>query len=503
MVSGFSLPVKRLLYAALLPAGLTGPLLQAQDSKQDSLRALRDHRIADVFLYTGNIAVIPGDNRPDGGFAAAQAGFLSGDFRRPMQPSSSSVYTLSTGGTRSMEKWRFLADFGYQKTYEKAIAWSAVQDPYEGNPFIWADSSRGDWDRDHIKAALGVVTSVAPGLKAGLALSYHIGTGARTSEPKPFYRSRDIALRPGVVRAISSSAEIGLTGEARFIQEENEIGFYSNDNVLLYRLRGYGTFSRSPFVSGERKRRGTEWGGTAHYRKHRGGHDFFVSATASQRKEEVFEGVGRTETTGFYRSLNWGAQVHLSSGAAARGRSAGIVFTSRSGHADDALFRAESASFSGYTLEGTLAAWNTLNGESSLLLWNLIPSASRVIYTDQAAFMRFASTLAGGTAGLTWRRQLTRSAWLRVQPSTGYYAAVSHLFSTRSQQVIIRELIMPDYAYFSTGYAKGACGLELEWRPGRKDGPVHRFSFLPELRLTGNRSSGSRTLLELNYTVGF
>jgi hypothetical protein len=38
----------------------------------------------------------------------------------------------------------------------------------------------------------------------------------------------------------------------RRYSEDNEVGFLSVQNSLLYRLRGYGTFIRTPFVSGER-----------------------------------------------------------------------------------------------------------------------------------------------------------------------------------------------------------------------------------------------------------
>ncbi|MEJ7827477.1 MAG: DUF6850 family outer membrane beta-barrel protein [Segetibacter sp.] len=75
-----------------------------------------------------------------------------------------------------------------------------------------------------------------------------------------------MALRPGITYQVSSNEEVGNTGAAGFAKEENEIGNLTNSsNVLLYRLRGFGNFTRALFVSGERRRYEMRWQGAAHF----------------------------------------------------------------------------------------------------------------------------------------------------------------------------------------------------------------------------------------------
>ncbi|ODS85962.1 MAG: hypothetical protein ABS46_01575 [Cytophagaceae bacterium SCN 52-12] len=474
----------------------------AQDTRLDSLQMLEDRRIADMYSYTGNMAAFLNRNRPDIGFASAQAGFVSGDFKRPMEASSSSAYTLATGGIKTIGRYRFLADFSYRKTYDKRLAWSAVQDPYEGNPFIWADSSSGDWDRDHIYATAGMATLLRPSLRAGIKADYNTGSGARTSEPKPFYRIRNISLAPGLVWNITPSDELGVDGVVTFLQEENEIGFYSKSNVLLYRLRGYGTFSRSPFVSGERRRRGTGWEGGLHYRRSREKYDLLVSAGVSQRNEDVFEGVARKQVTGYYTGTGFKGLLHFSLGDVHRGKAIRILYTRRNGYADDVVFNAESASYASYSVELNLAAWTTAGQGRRSIKWDITPSLGYIAGSDHATGMRFTAAAGGGTAGVTWRRQLTERLRIRIQPFAGYFAAMDHSFSVRNDQVIIQELVRPDYDYFSRRYAKGGGILGLEVTPG-KTRLIHSVSFRSDIRRAEKKQSGSRTLLQINYLTYF
>jgi hypothetical protein len=81
-----------------------------------------------------------------------------------------------------------------------------------------------------------------------MQIHYAIGSGARTSDPKPFYRYRNIALMPGITYQLPKNQLIGITATIGFVKEENELGFFSdnNDNVLLYRIRGYGTSVEPP-----------------------------------------------------------------------------------------------------------------------------------------------------------------------------------------------------------------------------------------------------------------
>lgn len=185
-----------------------------------------------------------------------------------MQLQSFSTLSGETGGYRILKGWTYNGYFSYQKTYETNVAWSGVYDAYEGNPFLWADSGSGNWERDAVKANIALAAPVLfKKFVAGAAIDYTISASARKSEPKPFSRYRDLALRPGITMNLGASQQIGITGSTGFAKEENEMGVYSNSNVLLYRLRGFGTFTKTPFISGERRLDELRLAGSAHYTK--------------------------------------------------------------------------------------------------------------------------------------------------------------------------------------------------------------------------------------------
>lgn len=495
-----SIPVKCL--GCLFCALCSGTLLYAQSSETDSLQAVQDKRIVDHYSFTDNAATIGNDYLPRFGYAKAQAGFLSGDFRRPMQPSHSSVFSLSTGGSRKTGRWNLLADFQYRKIYDDGVAWAAVNDPYAGNPFIWADSSSGRWDRDHIGATIGAATELSQRLKAGLVIDYAIGTGARTSEPKPFYRMRNISLQPGITWKLSKTDEIGISGAIGFLQEENEIGYYSNSNVLLYRLRGYGTFSKSPFVSGERKRKGTAFTGSWQYRKQWKKYNLSVSGSAAQTEEEVFEGVASTQTTGYFTGINFAGKLRLHTGTAMKGKALEFVYENKNGYADDMIFRTESASYLHRSLQAVFSCWKQRTGGRALIQCNLVPSLTYIDYTDQSTYLQFTATTLGSMIELNYRKKIGRKIKLQVQPAAGYYHIIDHYFTARANQVVIRELILPDYHYFSTNYWKAACRLELELGSNKMD-QSHLIAMLADSRWPGNNDRSHRTLFQLQYSILF
>lgn len=475
--------------------------LQAQDLKKDSLQALAEGRMPDAYGVTGNMAFLAATDRPQYGYARAALETLSGDFRRPMEPSGRTVYGVGTGGLKKVNGWTYTADFRYRKTNDRGLAWSAVNDAYNGNPFIWADSSTGNWQRDHIDVRVGVATSFGKKLQAGWQVDYNIGSGARTSEPKPFYRMRDIALAPGVTWRLSETSVAGAVVKARFTQEENEIGYYSRQNVLLYRLLGYGTFSKSPFVSGERKNTGHIWEGKLHYLKRWKAYTLLVHAFASQNEEKVTEGVAVVKESGYFTEIGMGGGVQLLKGSIRSGNAVRLAYQKTDGYADDVIFRAESASFSRHQLQGSLAWWWHGKSQKQLWHWELAPAFTYLDYADNATRMQFTSTVAGAMLRCRWQCALNSKLRLQVVPFGGYYQVIDSSFSVATWKETHRTLVVPDYHYFSTSYGCIGGHLSLQLQP--KDAAyLHTISLRGEMRST-NAYFSNRTQLQFYYTILF
>jgi len=476
----------------------------AQTTKQDSLHILQDSRTLNYFEITNNAATIGLTPFVQHGFASVFANNTSGNLRRPMEAEATNQINIATGGFKKKNGWMYKTNFTYTKQYDKNIAWSGVANAYEGNPFIWADSSVGNWERDHIKTAVSVAAPVVfKKLQTGLTIDYQIGSGARITEPKPFYRQRYIALQPGINWIIAPTKSVGITGKLNFIQEENELGFFSNNNVLLYRFRGFGTFSKAPFVNGERKRKGTDLQATAHYQQQLGKYQFLISGFAAQRDEEINEGVAIQQPTGFFTEIRFGGNANLQTGNAAKGQSLSVSYQTKNGFADDVIFRAQSASYNEHLLNANLSFWKSSIESKSLWQFTLSPEFRFIDNTDQATLTQFTASNVGASFKANWRKQLKQNIHLQLQPFAGYYYTAESGIINQRPNVITKNIILPDYQFFATNYAQFGTLASLEVKQLKTDF-VHFFSVKANQNLaTNNLLFTNRNNFQFNYSIIF
>jgi len=475
-----------------------------QTNKQDSLHIIKDDRLINYFELTNNAATIALTPFAQHGFATVNVNNTSGNFRRPMQAEASNEINIATGGFKKLHGWAYKTNFTYTKQYDKNIAWSGVANAYEGNPFIWADSSIGNWERDHIKAAISIAAPVVfKKLQTGLTLDYQIGSGARITEPKPFYRQRTIALQPGINWLIATNKSVGITGKINFIQEENELGFFSNGNVLLYRIRGYGTFSKAPFVNGERKRKGTDLQATMHYQQPFGKYQLLVSAYAAQRDEEINEGVAIQQPAGFFTEIKFGGNAMLQTGNAAKGKSILVNYQVKNGYADDVIFRAESASYNEHLLQAIISIWHTSNTQKSLWQFTATPEFKFIDNTDQATLTQLTAATVGGSFKANWRKQIKPNIHLQLQPFAGYYYVADSEFINQRPNVITKNIILPDYRFFATDHARYGAFIMLEINKARKN-IIHSFFLKTDNTLAANNILFTgRNNFQFNYSIIF
>jgi hypothetical protein len=476
----------------------------AQTSRLDSLHIFNDQRIIDVFSQTQNPAVLSNFPLPEHGYAQAGASMINGDFKRPMDAESMAQLQMSTGGFKRYKGWSYKSMFSYQKQFDVNTAWSGVMNAYEGNPFIWVDSSAGDWERDHISATINVATPVIFNkMNAGFSVDYNIGTGARSTDPKPFYRSRHIAMQPGIEWQSSAKSSLGMTGKISFIQEENELGFYSSNNVLLYRLRGFGTFSKVPFVSGERKRNGTEVKGLLHYRRQYARHQLSINGYASQKYESVTEGVAILQNTGYFTEIHFGGSADIQKGDAQRGQSLSLGYELIEGYADDVIFRAESAGYTTHRMTGDISMWNT--GADKKRIWQLTfsPSFSLMDISDLATRTQLTVTTLGVECQVNWRKTVSRNAQLQIRPVIGYHKPLQKELGIQNANVITKNLIEPDFAFFSTSYAQIGSLIMIDiGKPGDKF--AHILKVQGEKLLVADYSPfNGRNRFHIGYTIIF
>jgi hypothetical protein len=405
-------------------------------------------------------------NVPEYGMATATANLTSGRYRLPMEAEKTNQFKPGLEGMRRLNEWQINGALTYTKQYDEGIGWSNVYDAYGGSPLIWADSGKGNWERDHIVARLQLITpQIAEKWRAAMGLDYHVGTGARNTDPKPFYRYRLIALQPGM-QYQKGRHTLGISGNFSFEQEENELGFYARDNVLLYRVRGYGLFSRTSFVNGERKRNGWQATGNLQWQYQTlKDKKWLLNIFAGSGEEEVTEGVANPVSTGFYQPIKAGADIVQQHGNMENGGRWQLRYLYHAGFIDDVILKAEAAANYKQQVQGEWAFWKQKNKLHTQ--WQFKPSFTSIEWVDQATQTQLYAATAALESG--WIGQINSSnknKWL-LELGAGYHHNLESFINSRVDNVVISDLIMPAYDYFSFHRLSSNAQVIYQWNTAR------------------------------------
>ena len=187
---------------------------------------------------------------------------ITGDFNRPQLPDSGHLGNFNASGKQQKDNLIWSGSFSWQYQRDEGQQWNNTSLHPDVQPYLWADAGKGRWDRNHFNAQVQVGTTNLSHLNWGGGLFFEGGEADRFNDPKPLYRFRRFGISPEGSMHFSKDNWIALKLLYSSYSEDNEIGFFSIDDPLLYRLRGYGTFTRTPFVSGERQLRSQSVGGT-------------------------------------------------------------------------------------------------------------------------------------------------------------------------------------------------------------------------------------------------
>ncbi len=447
------------------------------------------------------------------GFTQAAATLATGTFRRPQEPAKQIRYGLQSEGLRFGNGWAFYGDFSYQKTNDHRIGFSHGYDSFNGNPYIWADTLSGNWLRDHIRARVGLASPLLGGRwRLGLTLPYHVGQGARLLDPKPFYRFRNLGVLPSVWYTASARWGVGLVAGGLFMQEENEVGGFSIDFPLLYSFRGYGSFSRTPVSSAERRISGTTWQADlqTRYQRKPSGASWFAQLGGAYRQETIRVGVatpvfGGSFTETRINGLVAYTQSTSTSTAQYGGQRASIGGEARFGVGTDPLLRSVGASYQLLTGRAEAGRWQQKNHwfRHNFVHLNLRSFA----YNDQLTRTDFSGFgLGTGYNGL-WRGAMrSEHQAVIIGARAGVEWFPSAMFRALRPTFLTDALTRPDYLIQTTNYAQLGFTVGYEFTPKNTPNLWHRI----ELQTNGQFSTGSpdrtqthRLLAQLNYQLRY
>ncbi|TAE24101.1 MAG: hypothetical protein EAZ92_13670 [Candidatus Kapaibacterium sp.] len=254
-------------------------------------------------------------------------GYESGRFRAPQ------IATAILGGgfdarglkrfggnseTSAANAWTLAGQFRYNRSAHDSVRLSTVANPLNGNPYILADTTGGNWLRDDIQLETSLSTPLLwESLRFGANLFYGVGQGARRNDPRPLFRYRTLGFAPALLWQIASEHSLGAVFRVESRREDSELGFFANDNTFVWRMRGVASYDRIPLVSSQRVTQGVKWAGGVQYAWNE------AQVTASQRRvvlvaeaysrtDSVRDGVAEPQFAGMY--LEQGVNATVSAG---------------------------------------------------------------------------------------------------------------------------------------------------------------------------------------------
>ncbi|SOD13848.1 hypothetical protein SAMN06297358_1273 [Pedobacter xixiisoli] len=470
--------------------------------KADSLVEWKHRPSVFPWLLTGELG--PLDGKQGGNYGSVGLGYenISGDFKRPQEARRIQQYGLRAQGYRSLRKWRFYGEFAYQKLKRDSINFSNVARPYEGSPFITADSIGGNWKADQLKGMLQVAYPAVGRWSFATSLDYLTEQGSRGNDPRPIYRYLDMEISQSLSYQLGKQSRLTLRGGYRRLTETIETGQVSRNNSKLYSLRGYGTYDFVPVVSASRYNHGSAMKGGLLFMQQNEIDVWLLGGDVSFLAQDAEEGISEDPVTKVLSPLLVGGydemQFHAYGGYQRSKPSGGWSFnfdaTLKDGKAFDPRF-------------------NGVNAER--FLWNIVTQAAywkpranggqwRLAYHTHTGYLNHYEFMTGTDwdalnfeqlLELDWRFGLRKSASVSVVPSMGYSFPLKDALSIARPTVISNLLEVPDHAIMSSSYLLAGMGTSVTFPVNKQ---WYRLTASYELRSTKNALQRNHAKISLN-----
>lgn len=443
----------------------TGSVPASAQSRTDSLFLVQQGLTGIHWRLSGNPVHLGDMKSPDYAEAGLFYSRVGGRFRRPQEALRAYDGGFGGEGLSSWKDWKFYGRFSYSKHRRDSIRFSNAARPYDGNPFLTADSVGGDWRGDRLDARLQAMLPAYGKIRPAVRIDYETEQSARRNEPKPLYRYLVYRVQPAIAFRLSGKTSLSVTGAYQRKSETTETGFFSNTNPPLYSLRGYGTFSRGPVVTAERYTSGWGWEAGADLRRKSGRRVLSAGATLGYRTEDVNDGVSAPVFVGGLDETSGRFFAALETQSGLEGWSAGVSGWFRDGKGYDAVFQAVNPAyyFSGLSAQ---AGWWKQRRPGTWMAINLYPAITYTNYFESIARTNWTSVMLQSDVALTLQHTVSDTWTLLVSPGIGYrHNLQSDLVINRPTPISFL-LVRPDFDVNSADSMKGAFAAGADLRAG-------------------------------------
>lgn len=384
---------------------------------------------------------------------------FTGDFNRPQLPDSGHIGNFNASGKQQKDNFIWRGSFSWQYQRDEGQQWNNTSLHPDVQPYLWADAGTGRWDRNHFNANVQVGTTNLSPFNWGGGLIFEGGEGDRFNDPKPLYRFRRLGVSPEGSMHFSQDNWIAVKLLYTSYSEDNEIGFFSIDDPLLYRLRGYGTFTRTPFVSGERQLRSQKLGGSIRWLIP---NNRAVQLAGSSTWGEAKEGISIVTDGGKWQTLQADFSLEKSWQNVLHQKSLSLTGSIRENEGTDAVFQAINA-----RLQTAQAAirWSMATLNSTAALHWQVQAETALTHRLQEDLATFTEAKVNSLpVGINLGAILDKHSVSPFVMVSAYYYQVLYSDLQIGRENAFTELILPDFEFLGASAYTAKLMGGINWK---------------------------------------
>lgn len=233
----------------------------------NSFNTFRLIKSGNSWLETGNSAGLA-FNQPNSNISFdAGPDHGDGDYHRIREGSKYNDYSFATESYQSLKNNIFLyGKFNFHSLDETGGQWNGTYDPYNGNPYILADSVSGTtYHKQNYNLEGGIGYKLNERISLGCGVNYYVAVGAKQKDPRPQNTYMRFSINPSLILH-RANYKLGVDIGYRNLKEEIEYKVSRlNFSPTFFMFKGFGFYSKDigtgfyRFLSGNEFFGGVQW----------------------------------------------------------------------------------------------------------------------------------------------------------------------------------------------------------------------------------------------------
>lgn len=248
--------IKYNLLIGLLLFGSAGISAQTEDNKEESIAQLDLYQRENFAFDRSDASALALGQWKSYSNIYVGINYKDGTFHRPQQSSSATDYLFSAEGALKMGEYRIAGGFALEQSYNKNVRFNSIIDPYRGTPYILADSTGGNWQKQSYALwAKGASPFFYNLVSVGLDLQLNVDRGSKKIDPRPQSNVNSISVAPSVTLKQNDFSLGAYIRYRRFRENSNLILYNTSEPQKIYMLKGMGQYVYDIFSNNERERK--------------------------------------------------------------------------------------------------------------------------------------------------------------------------------------------------------------------------------------------------------